>query len=146
MSPRSDNRGYVEERILEEDIGIRPPGIAATAGNPSPEVCLLGGAQHRDKTRDGRDGRETGEESVGKGYVATSEAQGKPTHPFLLAASPELAKVAVCFQEGFLHQVGGIHLAPQPPADLETGQQGQVIPVPFQQLSQGSGVTGLSQA
>ena len=40
-------------------------------------------------------------------------------------------------QERLLDQVGGVDLALQPPADLQPGQQRQVVAVQLQQLPQG---------
>ena len=50
---------------------------------------------------------------------------------FLQAA--EAVEMTVRFEEGLLHHVGGVQLAPQLPADLDPGQQVQVGAVVLQQ-------------
>ena len=45
-------------------------------------------------------------------------------------------------QEGLLDEVGGVDLALEPDADLEPGQQAEVIAIDLQQLAEGRAVAG----
>jgi hypothetical protein len=61
----------------------------------------------------------------------------KPTQQLLLAITPELGKVTVRPQKGFLHQVGSIDFALETAADLEASQEQQIIPVQLQKPTEG---------
>ncbi len=66
-----------------------------------------------------------------------------PGEQLLLGGAAEGAPVAVGLQEGVLHDVGGVGLAAQPPADLQACQQQQVRPVVLQHLAPGVVVAGV---
>jgi len=51
---------------------------------------------------------------------------------FRVAGPAELAPCPVRLQQGLLDNIGGIHLAPQPPIELGLGQQMQVRAKTFQ--------------
>jgi hypothetical protein len=61
----------------------------------------------------------------------------QPAHEFLLGRSPELGEMAVGLQERVLDQIIGIDLALQAAANLQPGQECQVVVVQLQEPAQG---------
>src|SRR5438445_9558559 len=70
----------------------------------------------------------------------------EPGNPFALALPPELGEVPVGFQKRFLHEIGGINLSLQPPANLQAGQQVEIMAIKLQQPSQSTRLSDPSEA
>ena len=59
----------------------------------------------------------------------------QPGQELLLRLTAKLADPAVDLEKRLLHDVGDVQLALDPPANLDPGQEEQVVPVPLEQLS-----------
>jgi WD40 repeat protein len=70
----------------------------------------------------------------------------QPAQPLFLGGPLEQSEITGDLEEGFLDEVVGVGLALQAAADLQAGQQGQVVAVQLEQLPQGRAAAGAGQA